>query len=267
MRKTAKISLPNWAFNIALKIAELRSAHFQNRFRNKKIISFHKNELYIEHIESIMGYLGDIACAIFLNIDPKVVLKEMVYSTDCLTHRDECDVFFNGCSIDVKLEDYDGYQDKVINNTIKKNEPYGCRLINKAQWEQNSKNIDIYVFGAFDYNFSDNFKLHNVKNVNLIGFIEKKDVEKYEFSDTTPAGRKLPTETKIIPNDDLKDINLLKNIQNHNRTFAYNNCNIKKHECIVIINELEKIWNQENIEEIKNKEGKAVDIPEQQKNN
>jgi len=237
-----KIELPKWSFNIAWKISELRASHFRNRFQNEKIRSFHKEKKYYEHIESIIGYLGDIGCAIFLGIDPKKMLVDMVYSTNCLTHRDEYDLVYNGLKIDVKIEDYSISQNKVLNNTIKSNELYGCRLINKAQWEENSKNIDIYVFGAFDEAFSYSYKLDQVKNVYLIGFVKKSEIETMEFSNITPAGGKLHKPAKIIPNDKLIDINKLRDLkkqENSNKQLYLSN---KDTDCENIVNILEKIW-------------------------
>jgi hypothetical protein len=236
------VALPKWAFPVAVKISELRYPHFQNRFKNNKIRIFHNNESYKDHVESIMGYLGDIACAIFLGIDPKKILIDMILSTDCLIHRDECDLNFNNCNIDVKIEDYDGWQNKVLNGTIKYGDPYGCRLINKGQWKENGENIDIYVFGAFDYPFSENFKMNNAKNINLIGFIEKKNAAKYPFSSKTPANKILPTPAKIIPNSDLEDMSHLKNVVDCGRNYYEKSSNRNNPACIAIIKELNKIW-------------------------
>lgn len=237
-----KISLPKWAFEAAFEISKLRSPCFQNRFENKKIRKLHENEAYCDFVESIIGYLGDIACAVFLGISPKCMLKEMVYSTDCLTHRDKYDLFFNSCNIDIKIEDYGTYQEKVLNNTIRTDEPYGCRLINKSQWIENSNHIDFYIFGTFDHAFSDKFKLHNAKNINLLGFVSHNDIKDLPFSKYTPAGKKLLTEAKIIPHSSLKNINLLKTIINCGREIQRSDFTINKPECIKIIQKLETIW-------------------------
>jgi hypothetical protein len=237
-----KIELPEWSFNVAWKISELRASHFKNRFQNKKIRSFHRGKKYYEHIESIIGYLGDIACAIFLGIDPKKMIVDMVYSTNCLKHRDEYDLVYNGLRIDVKMEDYGKFQNKVLNNTIKNNELYGHRLINKTQWEENSKKIDIYVFGTFEKPFSYFYKLDQVKSVYLIGFVEKSEIETMEFSNITPAGGKLHTPAKIIPHDKLIDINKLKDLKKQENSSKQSYLPNEDPDCENIINILEKIW-------------------------
>jgi hypothetical protein len=236
-----KVDLPNWAFNVAWKISELRYPHFQNRFKNEKLRKIHQNEPYWEHIESIMGYLGDIACAKFLGLDPKKIIKQMLIDTGCLKHRDTHDLIYNKCFIDVKIEDYNGFHNKVINGTILETEPYGCRLINQGQWKQNGNNIDYYVFGAAEYPFSKNYKLKDVKSIYLIGFLSHKDLEPYPFDIKTPANKKLHTPAKIIPNKKLKDINLLKHIKCDKKINIPLTDNVSN--CDEILNELEKLWN------------------------
>ena len=201
----------------------------------------HKEEPYCEHVESIMGYLGDIACATFLGFDPKAMIKQMLIDTECLKHRDTHDLNYNNCNIDVKIEDYSSYHNKVINGTIKVTEPYGCRLINKDQWEQNGHNIDYYVFGTTEYQLSNSYKLKDVKNIYFIGFLSHEELEKYSFSKKTPANKELWKPAKIIPNEDLKDMNLLKNIRCNRETNNFNK-NIFS-DCENILEELDKLWN------------------------
>ena len=134
------------------------------------------------------------------------MLKDMIFSTDCLTHRDDFDIYYKNCNIDVKIEDYDGYHEQVIDGTIREDQPYGCRLINQDQWNENSDSIDIYVFGAFEHELSQSYKIHQVKRIYLIGFITKADALEYEFSQFTPANRRLWTPAKIIPNQDLREM-------------------------------------------------------------
>ncbi|MBX0311517.1 MAG: hypothetical protein JHC31_07025 [Sulfurihydrogenibium sp.] len=241
MPRPVRIELPNWAFDVAWKISEIRASCFKNRFQNKKIREFHKEKEYYDHIESIIGYLGDIACAIFLGIDPKRVIIDMIYSTNCLTHRDEYDLIYNGLKIDVKMEDYGRFHDKVLNDTIRSDELYGNRLINKAQWEENSKKIDIYVFGTFEKPFSYSYQLDKVESVYLVGFVEKSEIEEMEFSDITPAGGRLYTPAKIIPHEKLNHMNKLKELRKQEnlskKTYLPN-----KNNCGNIVNVLERIW-------------------------
>ena len=243
MSVSVKINLPHWAFDVALKISELRYANFQNRFKNKKLREIHKKEPYLEHVESIMGYLGDIACAKFLGLNPKEMIKQMLIDTECLKHRDTHDLNYNSCNIDIKIEDYANYHSKVINGTIKVTEPYGCRLINKGQWEQNGHNIDYYVFGTAEYQLSNSYKLKDVKSIYFIGFLSHEDLEKYPFSEYTPANKKLLTPAKIIPNKDLKDMNLLKEIRCNRKINNFNQKNTSDLYCEDILKELEKLWN------------------------
>lgn len=242
-----RIDLPEWAFDVAWKISELRYSNFKNRFRNTKLVKFHEKEEYSEHIESILGYLGDIGCAIFLNLDPKEVIKQMLIDTDCLRHRDTHDLVYNSCNLDIKIEDYgsEKIHKKIIEGTITKEEPYGCRLINRKQWEENGENIDYYIFGTTDLPLSEEHKLHQVKSLYFIGFLSKKDLEEYPFSQYTPANKKLHTEAKIIPNNKLKNIELLKQIPSCDRhTSTYENDKLKDDKCQEILLQLEKIFSK-----------------------
>ena len=56
------ITLPHYAFDLALFLSKERSRFLKNRFRNQKLLSFHQHCVYQEHIESIIGYLGEINC-------------------------------------------------------------------------------------------------------------------------------------------------------------------------------------------------------------
>ena len=206
------INLPSWAFEAALYISQERFSHFRNRFRNRRLRLAHNNLPFEEHVESIVGYLGDIAASIFLGMNPEEMLINMIIATDCLTHRDEYDLIFRGNNIDVKIEDYNGYHQKVINNEIRYDEPYGCRLINQSQWEENGELIDYYLFGTFDQAITRNHTLDRVEYIYLIGYMSKTQAEQYEFSEYSPAHRRLWTPAKIIPNDHLIQVYLLRDI-------------------------------------------------------
>jgi len=210
------VKLPPWAFRVALEISKLRHGHFKNRFKNVKLREIHRGKDYVNYVEGIMGYLGDIACAIYLGLDPLEIFFSMVISTDCLSHRDESDLKFRMCNIDVKVEDFGKYHGRVINRNIRKDEPYGCRLINEHQWRENSKHIDYYVFATTDRPLSEEHTLDRVKTIYLLGFISRRELEnneRYRLADRTPAGKKLHTRAKIIPGEDLKDMEKLKEIE------------------------------------------------------
>ena len=193
----------------------MRESHFKNRFQNKKLREVHKGLPYAGYVEGIIGYLGDIACAIYLGIEPLENLFKMVASTDCLSHRDESDLRFRMCNLDVKVEDFGKFHEKVVNGEIGESEPYGCRLINKNQWIENSHHIDYYVFATTDRPLSKGYTLDKVRGIYLLGFIPKGELEdekKYPFQKITPAGGRLHTPAKVIPNKNLKDIRELKKI-------------------------------------------------------
>ena len=245
MPKAVEVKLPNWAFEVAWKISELRSSRFKNRFRNKKLLKIHEEEPYSDHIESILGYLGDIGCAVLLGLDPKLIIEQMLIDTECLQHRDTHDLVYKLCNIDVKIEDYGSKEThkKIIEGTISPTETYGCRLINRAQWQENGENIDYYVFGTTDIPLSRRHKLHQVKSLWFIGFLSKKELEKYPFSLKTPAGKSLYTEAKIIPTCDLRDITSLRDIEPCNRTAkVIDRSKLENEDCQKILEQLRKLW-------------------------
>lgn len=234
------VRLPDWAFQVSLYLCQTRHQYFKNQFKNTKLRGIHEGLDYIEYLEGIIGYYGDIACAIYLGIDPKQMLTTMVYETDGLTKRDRFDLLYKKNNIDVKIEDFSVYQDAVINGFINEKQPYGCRLINVNQWNQNSHNIDYYVFGCFQYAFRENFKLHDARSIFLLGYMPKSVLIDKPISSFSPANKKLNTPAKIIPNHCLYPILHLPNIEIGTRNFDmtyHRNDRINR-----IISDLNNIW-------------------------
>lgn len=206
------ITLPHYAFDLALFLSKERARFFKNRFRNQKLLSFHQHCAYQEHIESIIGYLGEIALCLYLEMNPIDTFSQMIYETKGLCERDKGDMVYNNYRLDIKIEDFSRSQQKVLQGNIRYNEPYGCRLINSKQFSENQNHTDIYIFGAFDQALSHDFLLHQVKQVYFLGMISRKRINE-QFSTPlshSPAGLKLPQMALAIPNHELKPIHLLK---------------------------------------------------------
>ena len=210
MPEIQRTMLPTWSFKAAKFLAEERKAHFKNRFPNKKLREIHSGEKYLDHVESIVGYLGDIAASIYLNIDPTITLREMIDTTNGLSHRDDSDVKFRNHNIDVKIEDYGYKHNYIIENNVRFDEPYGCRLINEEQWSENKSSTDIYLFGSFDPQLSKLNKIHNAREIAWIGYATSKEIEECESGIQTPAKTILNTIARMIPNDKLNPADKLK---------------------------------------------------------
>lgn len=198
--------LPNWAFDVARFISEARVNKFRNRFPSAKLRALHKDESYFKHSESIIGYLGDIGAAILLGRDPVEILAEMIDSTDGLAHRDQFDIWFNGYNVDAKIEHYGDFHDEVVAGQQGYRDPYGCRLINADQWEENHGFTEIYLFGCFEPPLSETHLLHQIDAAKWVGWITAKQVEEMDISRFSPAGPWLPRPAKIIPHSSLRPV-------------------------------------------------------------
>jgi len=215
-----KIKIPDYAFELALKLAKSREGRFRNQFTTKKLREqLQDNPDLMTHVEGVFGYIGDMCAASWLGLDPKELMKNMILDTDLLSHRDECDLIYKGNRIDVKTEFYPPEKfDKVVSNTIKKNETYGCRLINDNQFRENSSSIDIYLFATLD-----NLDPRLAKYWYGIGWITTAEAKRIAPAPMwwSPAGARLWTPAHCIPNEDLQATETLLTIQKGK--FIYHN--------------------------------------------
>jgi hypothetical protein len=200
------VELPGWSFEAALYIAEQRKSKFRNRFPSQKLRALHEGESYTHHSESIIGYLGDIGSCLLLGLDPVQMFCDMIDATDGLAHRDQFDLWYNGYNLDAKIEDFAEYHQRVVDGLIQYKEPYGCRLINGKQWEENHGFTDIYLFGCFDPPMSERHLLHHIGRIRWLGFSTAGEVEQKEIKKFSPAGGWLPRPAKLIPHSELHSI-------------------------------------------------------------
>lgn len=207
-----EIDLPEWAFDAARFLCERRAGKFGNRFPSAKLRALHKDEPYFKLSEGVTGYLGDIAASIAVDRDPVEVLEEMIVATDGLSHRDEFDLIYRGWSIDAKIEDYGDHHEAVLAGEVTFKKPYGCRLINAAQYEQNKGTTDIYLFGCFNPPLGDDRLLHQIQRVLWLGWVEASVVEAAPEQGYSPAGARLPSKARVIDHALLQPIDQLLNI-------------------------------------------------------
>lgn len=200
-RAPIRTQLPRWSFNVALFLSEQRRERFQNRFRNTRLRQAHAGQPYLNECESIVGYMGDIGAAVRLDLDPVQILHEMIDATDGLYHRDEADLFVNGRNIDVKIEDYANHHEAVLTGRARPEDPYGCRLINEGQWEENRTGVDAYLFGCFDPPLTRTNPLHIARSLAWIGCISSGKAASAQTGRRTPAGLYLHVPARMIPND------------------------------------------------------------------
>jgi hypothetical protein len=206
-----KIKITQDIFSIAYSLSKQRQGHFTNQFTTKKLKEqLSDDPVLAKNVEGIVGYIGDMCAGIMLGLDPYNVMRNMVLDTDLLTHRDECDIIFNGHRIDVKTEFYPADKfNSIINRTISKNETYGCRLINDKQFIDNSHGIDIYLYGTMD-----NIDPRKANYWYGIGWVSTDRIKEISPKPSffSPAGAKLWTPAHCIPNEDLEDLNTLSSL-------------------------------------------------------
>lgn len=201
--------LPPWSFAAAQYIAQKRLGRFGNRFRSRKLRSLHKDQPYFKNSESIIGYMGDVGASIYLSADPIDMLCTMIDLTDGLAHRDQFDVWFNGYHIDAKIEDYAERHHQVLSGSLGPREPYGNRLINADQWEENHGFTDIYLFGCFDPQMGEGRLIHQIDRIRWVGYATAQEVEAAPSGGFIPGGPRLPMRAKIIPHGQLHALDQL----------------------------------------------------------
>lgn len=140
-----------------------------------------------------LGFLGEFACSIALGIDWKSNIREHYHTID------DYDFLLKGKRIDLKTETVPRiYADKILARTIKDDELYGRRLINKGQYSLLPK-YDIVIFGLFIRNQLDFW--------HSIGYIETKVIiEKYPPTDKRPDGGSYPFAGSPVPTSILKPL-------------------------------------------------------------
>jgi hypothetical protein len=112
-----KIKITREMFHIAYSLSKQRQGNFTNQFTTIKLKEqLSDDPVLAKNIEGVIGYIGDMCASIILGLYPLNIMRNMLLDTVLLTHRDECDLVFNGHRIDVKTEFYPAHKfDSVIN--------------------------------------------------------------------------------------------------------------------------------------------------------
>lgn len=159
--------------------------------RRNNYISHH---FEVEHLSSQIrdqiGFLGEFAFCTLLNIDWKENIRDNYLTID------DCDLVINEKKIDVKTETIPlNSADKILRNSIKDNDLYGCRLINEGQVPLLSK-YDIVFFGMFIRGHLDYWY--------PIGYMyTKKILQNYNVTKIRPDGGIYPFPAIAVPTSEL----------------------------------------------------------------
>ena len=193
------VLIPDYAIDLALRIARRRASRFTNRFVSTKLreaAASAGRAADAPYVEGLIGYVGDIAAALFLNLDPIAELKRMLVETSFLTHRDSSDLEYRGYRVDVKTELIpETRRDAVIDRSIGDNQTYGKRLINQAQLDDNRYESEIYLFGTLD---SENpFQATNWIPVGFITSTRRREVA--PVATRTPGIATIPYPAYAVP--------------------------------------------------------------------
>lgn len=180
-----------------------------DEMKNHAIIESKKRDAFIKHHFEVghltyeqrdqLGFLGEFACCELLGIDWKKNIRENYLTID------DYDLIINAKRIDIKTETVpNNYATKIINNTIKDDELYGRRLINKGQFGLLSK---------YDYVFFSLFIRENMDYWYPIGFIESQTIRNnFPVTYNRPDGGTYPFPASPVPTSLLKSYEKLKNI-------------------------------------------------------
>lgn len=148
------VPIPDYALELTLRIAKAREGFFKNQFVSPKLkamASAAGRPDASPYVEGIIGYIGDIGAAEFLELDPIAELRRMLVETEFLRRRDRSDLVYKGYRIDVKTELVPpGLYDGIVKRSISDKAAYGMRLINKKQLDDNFVESDLYLFGTLD---------------------------------------------------------------------------------------------------------------------
>jgi hypothetical protein len=179
-----KVTITQSMKNQALIEAEKRDKHIKHHFDVKHLSKSERDQL---------GFIGEFACCSLLGIDWMNNIRE-----DYLT-IDEYDFIIKGKKCDVKAETLPiQYANKILNNSIKDDELYGRRLINKGQFALLNK-YDIVIFSFFIRNQLDTWY--------PIGYIETSTIiQNYPPTFKRPDGGNYPFPASAVPTSILKPI-------------------------------------------------------------
>lgn len=184
-----------------MKIKITEEMRKQAKLESSRRDAFIKHHFNVNHLtyqeRDELGFLGEFACCEALGIDWKTNIRENYYTID------NYDFIVNNKKIDLKTESVPyNYANKILNRTIKDDELYGRRLINKGQFSLLSK-YDIVIFGLFIRNQMDFW--------HPIGFLDTKIItEKYPPTYKRPDGGNYPFPGSPVPTSILKPLeNLL----------------------------------------------------------
>ena len=162
--------------------------------------SYINHHFEVGHLTSLqrdsVGFLGEFAGVTLLGHDWKSNIRENYLTID------DCDLIINGKKIDIKTETIPRIHAlKILNGTIKDNELYGRRLINKNQ---------LPLLGKYDYIFFGLFIREQMDFWYPIGIIDSSTVIKnYPATIFRPDGNRYPFPASPIPTSILKDYRAL----------------------------------------------------------
>ena len=168
---------------------------------SKKRNNFIKHHFEVNHLSfnerDQLGFLGEFACCEFLGIDWKKNIRENYYTID------DFDFIINKKKVDVKTETVPySYAQKIISGSIRNDELYGRRLINKGQFSL-LKKYDLVIFSLFIRNQLDYWY--------PIGYIDTKTIiDNYPPTYKRPDGGNYPFPGSPVPTSILKPLSELK---------------------------------------------------------
>lgn len=164
--------------------AKRREEYIKHHFEVSHLSSDERNRL---------GFVGEFACCTALGIDWHQNIRKDYYTID------DRDLVIREKKVDVKTETIPAATaPKIINGTIRDNEPYGCRLVNEKQRVLLPK-YDLVIFG---------FCIRETKDYWYpIGYIEASLIySKYPPTLDTPYGSHYSQSACRVPTSVLKPI-------------------------------------------------------------
>jgi hypothetical protein len=174
-----------------------------DEMREQAKIESEKRDAYIKHHFEVshlsyserdeLGFIGEFGCCSLLGIDWKSNIRKDYLEID------DYDFIIKDLKADVKTETLPRtYATKIINQTIKDDELYGRRLINKGQFSLLNK-YDIVIFGLFIREDKDYWY--------PIGYLETETIlKKYQPTYQRPDGGNYPFPGSPVPTSILKPI-------------------------------------------------------------
>lgn len=182
---------------------EMRSYALSESHRRSDYIKHHfgVGHLTPEETDQI-GFLGEFACCELLGIDWRENIRENYYSIDSGDITIINEKTGKKIVIDVKTETIpQPYFDYVLNRTIKDNEKYGRRLINKQQ-KNLLQHYNYVVFGGFARDNYDEWHPFGYLRTDII-------LNSYKVTNYAPFGGKYTSPALPIKTSDLWRVNRL----------------------------------------------------------